>query len=129
MPDQAHRHYDLDQTKAPLYSALQRYKKRRILSFDVPGHKKGPGNPELRDFLGEDTLAVDANSMKMLDNLIHPVSVIKEAEELAADAFGAEAAYFIVNGTTSAVQAMILATVNPGENIMRATSTARRSTL
>lgn len=118
MSDSAHRHFDLDQTKAPLYSALLRYKKRRILSFDVPGHKKGPGNPELRDFLGKDTLAVDANSMKMLDNLIHPVSVIKEAEELAADAFGATAAYFIVNGTSAAVQAMILATVNPGEKII-----------
>ncbi|MDO5733586.1 MAG: aminotransferase class I/II-fold pyridoxal phosphate-dependent enzyme [Eubacteriales bacterium] len=112
------RKFQLSQIKAPLYEALLRYKKRRILSFDVPGHKKGPGNPELVEFLGADTLAVDANSMKMLDNLIHPVSVIKEAEELAADAFGAEAAYFIVNGTSAAVQAMILATVNPGEKII-----------
>ncbi|MDO5738088.1 MAG: aminotransferase class I/II-fold pyridoxal phosphate-dependent enzyme [Eubacteriales bacterium] len=112
------RDFQLSQVKAPLYEALQAYKRRRVLSFDVPGHKKGPGNPELVEFLGADTVAVDANSMKMLDNLIHPVSVIKEAEELAADAFGAEAAYFIVNGTSAAVQAMILATVNPGEQII-----------
>ncbi len=110
--------YQLSQVKAPLYEALQTYKRRRVLSFDVPGHKKGPGNPELVEFLGADTVAVDANSMKMLDNLIHPVSVIKEAEELAADAFGARAAFFIVNGTSAAVQAMVLATVNPGEKII-----------
>lgn len=110
--------FRLDQTKAPLLKALLRYKKMRMVSFDVPGHKKGPGNPELTDFLGQDCLAVDANSMKMLDNLIHPVSVIREAEELAADAFGALAAFFIVNGTSMAVQAMIMSTVNPGDKII-----------
>lgn len=41
------------------------------------------------------------NSMKPLDNLCHPVSVIKEAQELAAEAFGADEAFFIVNGTTA----------------------------
>lgn len=110
--------YRLDQMGAPILRALERYKKMRMVSFDVPGHKKGPGNPDLRDFLGDDCISVDANSMKMLDNLIHPVSVIKEAEELAADAFGAAAAYFIVNGTSAAVQNMVLSTVNPGEEII-----------
>ena len=110
--------YQLDQTKAPLYEALKRYRKKRMVSFDVPGHKQGRGNHELTEFLGKDCLSVDVNSMKMLDNLIHPVSVIKEAEELTADAFGAAAAYFIVNGTSAAVQAMILSTVNPGQKII-----------
>lgn len=110
--------YRLDQTKAPLLEALQRYRKRRMVSFDVPGHKKGSGNPELLEFLGKDALSVDANSMKMLDNLIHPVSVIKDAEDLAADAFGAEAAFYIVNGTSQAVQAMVMSTLNPGDSII-----------
>ena len=56
--------------------------------------------------------------MKLLDNLCHPVSVIREAEELAAEAFGAAHAFFIVNGTTAAVQAMILSVVKPGEEII-----------
>lgn len=112
------REYRLDQSKEPLHKALLRYRKKRMVSFDVPGHKKGRGNKELTEFLGQACLSVDANSMKMLDNLIHPVSVIKEAEELAADAFGAEAAFFIVNGTSAAVQAMIMTCVNPGEKII-----------
>lgn len=110
--------YHLDQEEAPLADALTAYRLRRMVSFDVPGHKKGKGNPELTDFLGLRCLAVDANSMKMLDNLIHPVSVIKEAEELAADAFGAGAAFFMVNGTSSAVQAMVMGTLQPGEKII-----------
>ena len=63
-------------------------------------------------------MSVDVNSMKPLDNLCHPVSVIKEAEELAAQAFGAENAFFMVNGTTSAVQSMVLAACKKGEKII-----------
>ena len=59
----------------------------RVVPFDVPGHKRGRGNPELTDFLGEQCVGIDVNSMKPLDNLCHPVSVIREAEELAAAAF------------------------------------------
>ncbi len=90
----------------------------RLVPFDVPGHKHGKGNPELTAFLGEQCLSVDVNSMKPLDNLCHPVSVIKDAEELAAEAFGAAHAFFMVGGTTSAVQAMILASVKSGEEII-----------
>ena len=110
--------YQLDQTQAPLYEALRRYRRKRIVSFDVPGHKQGRGNQELTDFLGKDCLSVDVNSMKMLDNLIHPVSVIREAEELAADAFGAYQSFFIVNGTSAGVQAMIMSVCNPGDKII-----------
>ena len=74
--------------------ALNQYKSMRVVPFDVPGHKRGRGNPELAAFLGEQCLTMDVNSMKPLDNLCHPVSVIKEAEELAAQAFNAGARLF-----------------------------------
>lgn len=106
------------QQNSPLHEALLKHKKDRIVHFDVPGHKGGRGTPELTEFLGLDCLKVDVNSMKPLDNLIHPTSVIKAAEELAAEAFGAEAAFFMVNGTTAAVQAMIMSTCKAGEKII-----------
>ena len=93
-------------------------KETRLVPFDVPGHKRGRGNHELAEFLGQNCLDVDVNSMKMLDNLCHPVSVIRDAEKLAAEAFNAENSFFMVGGTTSAVQAMILSTVKPGEKII-----------
>lgn len=108
----------LNQERVPIYQALNNFKKERIVPFDVPGHKRGKGNLELTEFLGEKCLSVDVNSMKPLDNLCHPVSVIREAEELAADAFGAAHAFFMVGGTTSAVQAMILATCKAGDKII-----------
>jgi lysine decarboxylase len=61
---------------------------------------------------------MDVNSMKPLDNLCHPVSVIREAEILAAEAFSAENAFFMVNGTTASVQAMIMSVCKAGEKII-----------
>ncbi len=107
-----------DRNRAPIMEALNKFKKMRVVPFDVPGHKRGKGNPELTDFLGSKCLSVDINSMKPLDNLCHPVSVIKEAEDLAAQAFNAKSAFFIVNGTTSAVQAMIMSVLKRGDKII-----------
>lgn len=108
----------LTQDRAPIFEALQEFKKQRIVPFDVPGHKRGKGNQELTDFLGEKCMSVDVNSMKPLDNLCHPISVIRDAEVLSAEAFGAENAFFMVNGTTSAVQAMIFSACKKNEKII-----------
>lgn len=106
------------QKSAPVYEALERFRKRRVVPFDVPGHKRGRGNPELVNLLGEKCVGLDVNSMKPLDNLGHPVSVIREAEELTAEAFGAAHAFLMVNGTTSSVQSMILSVCKAGDKII-----------
>ncbi len=108
----------LTQENAPILEALEKMKQRRIVPFDVPGHKRGRGNKVLTEFLGEKCMAVDVNSMKPLDNLCHPISVIKDAEHLAAAAFGAAHAFFMVGGTTSSVQAMILTVCKRGDKII-----------
>ena len=108
----------ISQENAPILEALEKMKSARLVPFDVPGHKRGRGNKELTDFLGERCLSVDVNSMKMLDNLCHPVSVIRDAEELAAEAFGAKHAFFMVGGTTSAVQAMVMTACKRGDKII-----------
>ena len=110
--------HTLDQNKAPIYEALQTFRQMRVVPFDVPGHKRGRGNPELTRFLGEQCVSIDVNSMKPLDNLCHPISVIREAEELAADAFGAAHAFLMVGGTTSSVQSMVLSTCKRGDKII-----------
>ena len=107
-----------NQKRAPLYEALERFRKQRVVPFDVPGHKRGRGNPELVELLGEKCVGMDVNSLKPLDNLCHPVSVILEAEALAAEAFGAENAFFMVGGTTSSVQSMVLSACKAGDKII-----------
>lgn len=106
------------QEDAPIYEALEQFRRMRIVPFDVPGHKRGRGNPELSELLGDRCVNIDVNSMKPLDNLCHPVSVIKAAEELAAEAFGSAHAFLMVGGTTSAVQSMALACCKKGDKII-----------
>ena len=106
------------QKNAPIYEALEEFRARRVVPFDVPGHKRGRGNPELVELLGQKCVGLDVNSMKPLDNLCHPVSVIRAAEELAAEAFGAAHAFLMVGGTTSSVQAMILSVCGRNDKII-----------
>ena len=108
----------LDQNRAPIYEALQKFRSMRVVPFDVPGHKHGRGNPELTEFLGQQCVGVDVNSMKPLDNLCHPISVIREAEMLTAEAFGAADAFLMVGGTTSSVQTLVLSTCKRGDKII-----------
>ncbi len=106
------------QNDAPLYEAMKNFRLNRVVPFDVPGHKGGRGNEELTDFLGINCMKADVNSMKPLDNLCHPVSVIKDAQALAAEAFGASSSFFIVNGTTGSVQAMIMSVCKENDKLI-----------
>ena len=67
---------------------------------------------------GKQCVEIDVNSMKPLDNLCHPISVIKKAEELAAEAFHAAHAFLMVGGTTSSVQTMVLTACKKGDKII-----------
>lgn len=107
-----------EQKSAPICEALEHFRRKRVVPFDVPGHKRGRGNPELVQLLGKQCVGLDVNSMKPLDNLGHPVSVIRQAEELTAQAFGAAHAFLMVNGTTSSVQTMILSVCKAGDKIL-----------
>ena len=108
----------LNQTALPLADALDEQRINRLAHFDVPAHKGGRMNAELPEYFGKRCMELDVNSMKPLDNLGHPVSVIRDAQALAAEAFGADNAFFMVNGTTSAVQTMIWTACGRGEKII-----------
>lgn len=112
--------YKLDQNKTPLFDAVSNYARNNsVSSFDVPGHKRGLGiSNKFKEFVGENIFKMDPNSMKELDMLSNPVGVIKEAEELAADFYGADNAFFLVNGSTSGVQNMILSVCNENDKII-----------
>lgn len=108
----------LDQSRAPLFEAMDAYHNRDVIPFDVPGHKHGKGIKEMVDYFGSTMFELDVNAMKCLDNICNPIGVIREAEELAARAYGAENAFFLVNGTTSGVQTMIMSACSPGDKII-----------
>jgi arginine decarboxylase len=111
-------HYD-GQDKTPLFDAIVRYANENKISFHTPGHKHGKGIPKIfRQFVGDKVFRLDLSVMSEVDSLHEPSSVIKEAQILAAQAYGADYSFFLVNGTTGGNQAMILSTCDPGDKII-----------
>lgn len=108
----------MTQACTPLWDAIKAYINRNIVPFHVPGHKQGRGLEEWRQYLGATTLAMDLTCLPDLDNICNPIGAIQEAQWLAAEAFGADHAHFLVNGTTGGIQAMIMAVCRPGEKLL-----------
>jgi arginine/lysine/ornithine decarboxylase len=103
----------------PLLEALRAAAHFPHAPFYAPGHKRGKGIPQpLMDLLGASVFLADLPELPNLDNLFAPASVIQEAQELAAAAFGAEQTWFLVNGSTAGIIAAILATCGSGDKII-----------
>lgn len=104
--------------KIPLLDSLRKYSIKDITCFDVPGHVRNRGVKILNEYFGDDIMNMDINSSPRMDNVSNPQSIIKEAEGLLAKAYKSKNAFFITNGTTQAIHAMILATINPGDKVL-----------
>ena len=101
---------------APIVEAMKKYSSDGVLGFHTPGHKQGRGAHEfLRELLTLEGLRQEVSLMEELDDLHEPQSCIKEAQRLAAKLWHADETIFFVNGTTSAIQAMILGTLRAGD--------------
>ncbi|MBM7552912.1 aminotransferase class I/II-fold pyridoxal phosphate-dependent enzyme [Thalassobacillus pellis] len=107
------------QDRTPLFSGLLEHVRRNPVQFHIPGHKKGKGMDEsFRNFIGEKALSIDLINIEPLDDLHHPHGMIKEAQELAANAFGADYTFFSVQGTSGAIMTMVMSVCKPGDKII-----------
>jgi arginine decarboxylase len=109
----------LNQSQAPIIDALEEWVQKNHAAFYTPGHKRGVGmNRRLIDHWGRLVLGWDLPELPGLDNLHAPTGIIEQAQILAAEAFGAERTWFLVNGSTTGLIAAILATCGEGEKII-----------
>ena len=108
----------MDQSRTPYFDVLLDYVDSGVIPFHTPGHMQGKGmDPALRDFLGDNVLAIDLTQIRGLDDLLQPTEAIDEAQRLAAEAYAANHSFFLINGSTSGNQVMMMTAVNPGEKI------------
>lgn len=109
----------LSQHQTPLVDALRASAARPHAAFYTPGHKRGQGIPSgFKDLLGADVFRADLPELPELDNLFAPEGAIHAAQELAAEAFGSDRTWFLVNGSTCGIEAAILAICGPGDKII-----------
>ncbi|WP_240689161.1 aminotransferase class I/II-fold pyridoxal phosphate-dependent enzyme [Ammoniphilus sp. YIM 78166] len=102
----------MNQNRMPLVEAITQYQKRNPIRYHVPGHK-GRGEGLLASLYPFDLTEVPG-----LDDLHHPEEAIREAQQLAAEAFGAEETFFLIGGSTVGNLAMLLAACHPGDEVL-----------
>lgn len=109
----------MDQNRAPLIEALQKYVSDGAIAFHTPGHKQGKGvDAAIRKMVTPLGLKMDVSLMKELDDLFAPTGCLKEAQALAAQLYGADESIFVINGTTGAIHIMLFSILKPGDKII-----------
>ncbi|MBQ2041628.1 MAG: aminotransferase class I/II-fold pyridoxal phosphate-dependent enzyme [Firmicutes bacterium] len=107
-----------DQDRTPLFDAVAAYSEQRPAYFRIPGHRFENGiDPKFREAVGDEIFKLDLTETPLTDDLHNASGAIKEAEDLAAELWGAEYTHFLVNGSTCGNQTMIITTANNGQKV------------
>lgn len=106
------------QAKEPFLDALKAYVASNPAPFDVPGHKMGGFDNDFLDYVGKRVYECDVNAPIGMDSLLRPQGVVKEAEALAAEAFGADGCLISVNGTTGGIMTEICGVLRAKDKII-----------
>ena len=111
---------EIVEVKAPIVEALRQSYENPTYQFHIPGHTKGKAIfKDFRSLVGTKALSLDTTDE--FDNLgtLHPATgPIKEAQELAAGAFGAKKTFFLLNGSTAGNLAIAMALTKKGQKII-----------
>jgi arginine decarboxylase len=109
----------MDQSRAPVLEALAEFRRRGDVVYGPPGHKQGRGtDPRVRELLGDDLFRADVLDLNGLDDRRQSQGVLEQAQELMADAVGAEQAFFSTCGSSLSVKTGMLAAAGPGEKLL-----------
>jgi lysine decarboxylase len=108
-----------DQRETPYLDAALRYRATGYTPFHTPGHKLGKGAPAgLREFMGDQALGVDLAMAGAVEDTRESTGLIRLAEDYAAEAWGSDRSWFLVNGSSSGVHALLLTLGGPGKTVI-----------
>src|SRR4051812_48858271 len=109
----------MDQSRSPVLEALADYHRRNYANFCPPGHKQGLGaDAAVIRTLGADVFRSDLLATGGLDDRMSRGKILERAQELMADAVGAEHAFFSTCGSSLSVKSAMMAVAAPGESML-----------
>ncbi|MGW0928039.1 aminotransferase class I/II-fold pyridoxal phosphate-dependent enzyme [Streptomyces sp. NPDC002644] len=109
----------MDHARVPVLEALEEFRRRGDVVYGPPGHRQGRGaDPRVKKILGEGVFASDVLNMNGLDDRRLSQGVLSDAQELMADAVGADQAFFSTCGSSLSVKTGMLAVAGPGEKLL-----------
>ncbi|GHF68893.1 ornithine decarboxylase [Amycolatopsis bartoniae] len=102
-----------------MLEALRAFQEGGFVPFNPPGHKQGRGvEKRVLDTVGESVFTSDVISVNGLDDRLSRLGVLSEAQELMADAVGAEHTFFSTCGSSLSVKSAMLAVAGPHEKLL-----------
>ncbi|CAL9333593.1 aminotransferase class I/II-fold pyridoxal phosphate-dependent enzyme [Streptomyces sp. enrichment culture] len=109
----------MDHSRVPVLEALEDFRRRGDVVYGPPGHKQGRGvDPRVLEILGDGLFRADVLSLNGLDDRRESQGVLARAQELMADAVGADQAFFSTCGSSLSVKTAMLAVAGPGEKLL-----------
>ncbi|AUG81758.1 ornithine decarboxylase [Kitasatospora sp. MMS16-BH015] len=109
----------MDQSQAPVLEALAAFHANPLTVFTPPGHKQGRGaDPRVVRALGADVFRADVLATGGLDDRTDSRGILKHAQELMAEAVGADHTFFSTCGSSLSVKAAMLAVAGPHEKLL-----------
>jgi arginine/lysine/ornithine decarboxylase len=109
----------VDHSRVPVLEALQEFRQRGDTVFGPPGHKQGRGaDPRVIDIVGAGVFASDVLSLNGLDDRRQSQGVLEQAQELMADAVGADHAFFSTCGSSLSVKTAMISIAGPGDKLL-----------
>lgn len=105
-----------------LINRLAAYARSDMYPFHMPGHKRrtGPEDSFMNSCVDSFTnpFAVDITEIEGFDNLHHPEGILKDSMKWAADVYGADQTYYLINGSTGGILAAVCGSVPRGGRIL-----------
>src|ERR671933_1923012 len=109
----------MDHSRAPVLEAITAFRERGDVVYGPPGHKQGRGaDPRVVEVVGEGVFASDILTLNGLDDRRQSQGVLSQAEDLMADAVGADKAFFSTCGSSLSVKTAIMSVAGPGEKLL-----------
>src|SRR4051795_11521364 len=109
----------MDHSRVPVIEALQAFRERGDVVYGPPGHKQGRGaDPRVVEVVGEGVFASDVLTLNGLDDRRESQSVVKQAEDLMADAVDADTTFFSTCGSSLSVKTAMISVAGPGEKLL-----------
>lgn len=105
-----------------LINRLAAYARSDMYPFHMPGHKRrtGPEDSFMNSCVDSFTnpFAVDITEIEGFDNLHHPEGILRDSMKWAADVYGADQTYYMINGSTGGILAAVCGSVPRGGRIL-----------
>jgi len=102
-----------------LINAIKNFKKSKRILFTTPGHCRGNVIPEnLEKLLGNKVFSADLSEIDDFDNIRHPESLFLESQQKSAEIYDSKCSFYLFNGSTSGILALMLATIKSGDKVL-----------